>query len=187
MTHVSSDSRSAPSDGTPGLDRRQFLGSVTAATAIFVSGAAIIHPVESWGLEATALKPESLLTLVKMARDIYPHDRLADKFYAVAIKGHDTKAAKDEKTKAMLEEGIAALVAAAMKAHGTKYAAVGWEAQRVKLLESMETTPFFSAIQGGLVVGLYNQKEVWPLFGYEGESASKGGYINRGFSDIAWI
>ena len=39
----------------------------------------------------------------------------------------------------------------------------------------------------GLVVSLYNQPEVWPAFGYEGESASKGGYIARGFGDIAWL
>jgi len=25
------------------------------------------------------------------------------------------------------------------------------------------------------------------MFGYEGESASKGGYIHRGFDDIAWL
>jgi hypothetical protein len=25
------------------------------------------------------------------------------------------------------------------------------------------------------------------LFGYEGESYTKGGYINRGFDDITWI
>ena len=42
-------------------------------------------------------------------------------------------------------------------------------------------------IRGGLVTGLYNQKEVWPLFGYEGESFSKGGYIDRGFDDINWL
>ena len=36
-------------------------------------------------------------------------------------------------------------------------------------------------------MGLYNQPEVWTILGYEGESASKGGYINRGFNDIAWL
>ncbi|TIM17407.1 MAG: gluconate 2-dehydrogenase subunit 3 family protein, partial [Mesorhizobium sp.] len=50
-----------------------------------------------------------------------------------------------------------------------------------------EATPFFQAIRGGLVVSLYNQKEVWPIFGYEGESYSKGGYIARGFDDIEWL
>ena len=47
--------------------------------------------------------------------------------------------------------------------------------------------PFVAVSGGGLVTGLYNQKEVWPLFGYEGESYSKGGYIDRGFDDIAWL
>jgi hypothetical protein len=42
-------------------------------------------------------------------------------------------------------------------------------------------------VQGDLVVGLYNNQEVWPKFGYEGESASKGGYMNRGFNDIDWL
>jgi len=51
----------------------------------------------------------------------------------------------------------------------------------------MEGSAFFQTIRGGLVTGLYNQKEVWPLFGYEGESYSQGGYIDRGFDDIAWL
>ena len=37
------------------------------------------------------------------------------------------------------------------------------------------------------IVSLYNQKEVWPRFGYEGSSAEHGGYINRGFADIDWL
>jgi hypothetical protein len=51
----------------------------------------------------------------------------------------------------------------------------------------MEGEPFFQSVRSGLVVSLYNQKEVWPIFGYEGESASRGGYIHRGFDDIAWL
>ena len=39
----------------------------------------------------------------------------------------------------------------------------------------------------GLVTDLYNQKEIWPIFGYEGESFSQGGYIYRGFDDIDWL
>jgi len=34
---------------------------------------------------------------------------------------------------------------------------------------------------------LYNQKPLWAKFGYEGSSADKGGYINRGFNDIDWV
>ena len=51
----------------------------------------------------------------------------------------------------------------------------------------MEKDPFFQKVRSGLITGIYNNKEVWPVFGYEGESASKGGYINRGFNDLDWL
>ena len=132
-------------------------------------------------LEVTALKPETMATL-HLARDIYPHDRLADSYYAVAVKGYDTA----EQAEAV-EAGVAALDAAAQGAGFASYAAVPWEADRVAILRGMEGSAFFQTIRGGLVTGLYNQKEVWPLFGYEGESYSQGGYIDRGFDDIAWL
>jgi len=28
---------------------------------------------------------------------------------------------------------------------------------------------------------------VWPLFGYEGESATINNYLNRGIDDINWL
>jgi hypothetical protein len=169
----------------PGVDRRSFMaGSATAA--IVVAGGALIHSGEAWGLEVKNLKPETMRTLIKMARDIFPHDRVADKFYAAAMKGFDDKAS-DAAVKKDIEDGVAALDAAAKAAHKVGYADVGWEAQRTKLLEGIQGTPFFGGIRGNMVVSLYNQKEVWPLFGYEGESASKGGYINRGFNDINWL
>ena len=57
----------------------------------------------------------------------------------------------------------------------------------VYLLRGMEDSEFFQTVRGGLVTGLYNQKAVWPIFGYEGESYTQGGYITRGFDDISWI
>ena len=64
---------------------------------------------------------------------------------------------------------------------------VPWEAERVVLLQQIEQTPFFQKVRGDLVVSLYNQKELWPKFGYEGSSAEFGGYITRGFADIDWL
>jgi hypothetical protein len=58
---------------------------------------------------------------------------------------------------------------------------------RTSLLHEIETSAFFQKVRGNLITGIYNNKEVWPLFGYEGESASKGGYIHRGFDDVAWL
>ena len=59
--------------------------------------------------------------------------------------------------------------------------------ERTDILKKNSKSPLFKKVQGDLVVGLYNNKEVWPKFGYEGESASKGGYMNRGFNDIDWL
>jgi hypothetical protein len=169
-----------------GLDRRAFL-TRAAVSAIVISNGALICFEEAWGLEVKALKPETARTLVKLARDIYPHDRLADRFYAVAVKGYDEKAGKDPATLAAFEVGVAALDADAKASHGVAYADVGWEAERVALLRPIQDGAFFQGIRSDLIVSLYNQKEIWPLFGYEGESASKGGYVNRGFNDIQWL
>lgn len=173
-------------DKTPEVDRRSFLAS-TGAAALVIAGGAVTCPTESWALEAKNLKPETVRTLIKMSRDIYPHDRLADKYYAVAVKGMDDKSKDGAPLQKQLEEGVAKLDAAAKAAHGVGYADVGWEHQRVALLRAIEKDGFFQAVRGDLVVSLYNQKEVWPIFGYEGESASKGGYIKRGFNDIDWL
>jgi hypothetical protein len=168
------------------LSRRSLIKGASAAAFVLSTGA-IINPIEAWGLEVKALRPETMQTLIQMARDIYPHDRIADRFYAVALKDYDAKAGADPALKTLIEDGVAALDRSAKAKFGKRYVDVGWEAQRVALLRQIEADPFFQKIRSGLVVSLYNQKEVWPLFGYEGESASKGGYLQRGFNDITWL
>jgi len=172
-------------DGTPqkGLTRRELLSRSMAAGASFVVGAGYVASTDAaWAMESTVLKPETMATLIQMARDIYPHDHVGDEFYAIAVKGYDTEEAAEG-----IEAGIAGLNAAAQDKGYGDYLSMGWERDRVDILRGMEDSAFFQQIRGGLVTGLYNQKAVWPLFGYEGESFSKGGYINRGFNDINWL
>jgi hypothetical protein len=170
------------------VDRRRFLAGATSVVAsMAISGTAILHVDEAWGLDAKTFSAETMRTLIRMARDIFPHDRIADRYYAVACKTYDEKAGSDATLKTMIEQGLATFDAAARAAHGAPYATVPWEVQRVALLRADQTNPVFMRLRGDLVVSLYNQEEIWPLFGYEGESASKGGYIDRGFADIAWL
>lgn len=169
-------------DKTPKVSRRNFLAGGGAAAALVVSGSAVMCPVEAWGLDVKVLKPETMHTLIKLARDIYPHDRLGDRFYAIAMKGYD-----EAGQKADAEAFVAKLDAKAKAVNGAAYADHQWEATRSELLRELQGDAFFQKVRGGLVTGLYNQPEVWPLFGYEGESASKGGYVNRGFGDIDWL
>ena len=166
-----------------GLTRRALLAHAVMAGAAFSIGTGFVASRNAaWALEVTNLKPGTMATLVKMARDIYPHDRIADEFYVIAVKGYDTTEAAPG-----IEAGIAALNAAAQGAGHADYLSIGWEDDRVALLRAMEGSAFFQQIRGGLVTGLYNQKAVWPVFGYEGESFSQGGSLHRGFDDINWL
>ncbi|MCR8550330.1 Twin-arginine translocation pathway signal [Salipiger sp. P9] len=166
-----------------GLTRRQLLSRASAAGASFVVGAGFVAaPDAAWAAETAHLDARVFATLVQMARDIYPHDRIPDENYVLAVKGYDSAEAAPGIT-----AGIAALDAAAQGKGFGSYLDAGWERDRVDILRGMEQNAFFQQIRGGLVTGLYNQKSVWPLFGYEGESYSHGGYIHRGFDDIAWL
>lgn len=168
--------------------RRIFLkGAATAVPVAAVAASAGISIEDAWAADATTLTPSTMKTLVKVARDIYPHDFLVDSYYITAIKPWDGKAAKDPATKAMLEDGVRRLDQDAKDRHKVAYAEVAWEADRVVLLQGIEQTDFFKKIRSDLVVSLYNQEELWPKFGYEGSSAEHGGYIKRGFNDIDWL
>ena len=170
------------------VSRRVFLrGAATAAPAAAVAAAGITITREAaWAQGAKNLTPHAMATLVKAARDIFPHDHLADTYYVTAVSGWDAAAAKDDQ-RAMIEGGVARLDADARDRFGVAYIDVPWEEQRLTVLRANETTPFFNKLRGDLVVSLYNQKAVWPKFGYEGSSADKGGYIHRGFNDIDWL
>jgi hypothetical protein len=169
-------------------NRRVFLqGAATAVPTVAISTSAGLGVTDAWADDANTLTPTTLKTLVKVARDIYPHDFLGDSYYIAAIKPWDGKAAKDPAVKSLINDGVARLDQDANNRHKVPYVGVAWEADRVALLQLIEQTAFFQKIRGDLVVSLYNQKELWPKFGYEGSSAEHGGYIKRGFADIDWL
>jgi len=168
--------------------RRIFLqGAATVVPVAAVATSASLGIEDAWAADATTLTPATLKTLVKVARDIYPHDFLVDSYYVTAIKPWDAKAAKDPAIKSLLEDGVRRLDQDARDRHKLAYAQVPWEADRIVLLLAIEQTDFFKQLRSDLVVSLYNQEELWPKFGYEGSSAEHGGYIKRGFNDIDWL
>lgn len=173
------------------VSRRSFLkrssGATAGVVALTLGPGMIASPSGAWAVAATNLSPETMQTLVQMARDIYPHDHLADRYYAAAVAAYEEQAGTDPAVKDMIESGVAGLDAMAEARHGRRYAEVGWEAERVAILREIEAGSFFQTVRSGLVVGLYNNPEVWAKFGYEGPSADKGGYLHRGFDDIDWV
>ncbi len=168
------------------LGRRGFMAATAAAPAAAAIAVGISADA-AWAQGAKNLSPHVAATLVKVARDIFPHDHLADKYYVAACASYDALAA-DAGKKALLADGVARLDEdAASKFKAASYMTLNWEADRVAILNGIAHTPFFAKLRGDLVVSLYNQKELWPKFGYEGASADKGGYIARGFADIDWL
>jgi hypothetical protein len=168
--------------------RRVFLQGAATTVPVVAAAASVGVGIENaWADDASALTPATLKTLLKVARDIYPHDVLGDSYYITAIKPWDGKAAKDPAIKALISGGITGLDQNARDRYKVPYAGVPWEADRVVLLKEIEQSDFFQKVRGDLIVSLYNQKEVWPRFGYEGSSAEHGGYIDRGFADIDWL
>ena len=166
-----------------GISRRELLkrcmvvGAGLAVGTGFVAGS-----TAAWAMETKHLSPREMATLIRMARDVYPHNHIPDEFYARAMKGYDSKVSK-----ASVSEGVMTLDKLAQEKGYADYLSASWEDDRVEMLKSIEDSSFFQTVRGNLITGLYTQKEVWPLFGYEGESYSKGGYINRGYNDINWV
>jgi hypothetical protein len=171
------------------VTRRSFMrGSGLAAIGVVVAPAALAKPAKAALIESFhTLGPGSARTLLAMARDIFPHERLADSYYVQALSPYEQAAAKDRVLKALIQDGTRELDSAAQARFGKPYAQVAQESDRVALLKAIESTPFFQKVRGDMVTSLYDNKAIWPLFGYEGSSWEKGGYINRGFNDLDWL
>lgn len=171
------------------VTRRGFLQGGVLVLGVAAAGpAALAAPgADSLAQSFPTLGAATAATLLRMARDVFPHDKLADRYYIDAIQPFEQGATKDTEQAALFQTGVRNLDQAAMRRFGKPYVQVKSEAQRVSLLEAIESTPFFQKVRGEMVTSLYDNKAVWPLLGYEGSSWEKGGYIHRGFNDIDWL
>ena len=177
-------------DKRPKATRRVFLrGAATSVPAAAVGSAGLLAADAAWAQKAFNLKPGTMVVLAKLARDIFPHDRVPDRFYVAAVWPYDSKAGPDAELRALLEDGVAKLDAAAEAKFGVRggFVALNWERDRLPLIQAITDTPFFQKLRSDLVVSFYNQPELWQRFGYEGSSWEHGGYLERGFNDIDWL
>lgn len=170
-----------------GMNRRQFLQAssvAVAGTAAAVgTGTLLVDPGGAWAMSLQSLNEHAAVTLLKMTRDLYPHDRLADVQYAKVVESLDQQAADDEALAGLLKNGVAELDGAVADVRWIELS----DGYRLAALKQIETSPFFQTVRGACVTGIYNNPAVWRILGYEGSSWEYGGYLERGFDDLAWL
>lgn len=120
--------------------------------------------------------------LVRLLRAAYPHADLPDGPYERTADEVIAQVGESLWHRMALVQGLESLDDAA---HGDFSELSDEDAE--KLLREIADAEFFVFIRGVAVVTLYNDHEVWEALGYEGESYSQGGYLERGFDDLDWL
>jgi hypothetical protein len=168
------------------MKRREFLQKgaiVVAGAAVAVSGVNVVaDAADQWTSGLKTLNAHEGETLLKVARQIFPHDRLADTDYIVVVMDLDTEAAAKPETAKVLRDGVANLDSA----NGAKFVSLSDDKQ-LAALQKVDDTPFFQKVHSTEVVSLYNNHAVWKKLGYQGPSYQIGGYLHRGFNDLNWL
>jgi hypothetical protein len=158
-------------------------------TAMLVTAGLALPVIPGGAAAATApLSDTQKATLLRMARDIYPHEGfLDDAPYQAVIDAILTESESNPAVADLVSQGLSDLEQRAQAIHNRPYAEIPRPEQREGVLRSIELTDFFQKIKGGLLMGLYNNKSLWPKFGYDGSSWETGGFIDKGFDKIDWF
>ena len=174
----------APDFSRPGITRGTWLRDAAVLIGTLSAGSvlATLAPSRVWALELTGIDKHQGETLLRLTQTIYPHETLPTAVYALAVKDLDAAAAKDPAGARLIRDGVANLDATA----GGSFATAS-DAQRLAVARKVEGTPFFETVRSTCITSLYNNDMAFAHFGYEGASWPKGGYIKRGFNDLAWL
>ena len=166
------------------LTRREWLkGTGTLIGTLAVSSSlAMLAPSRVWALELKHLDTHQGAVLLAMTRQLYPHKTLDDAVYALAVKDLDARAQRDAAVRTQLADGVKALDATAPGHDWTKQPA---DAQ-ARDVAAIAGTPFFETVRSTAVVSLYSNALAYQHFGY-GASDGDGGYLFKGFNDLAWL
>ncbi|MEM5440413.1 tat (twin-arginine translocation) pathway signal sequence [Paraburkholderia diazotrophica] len=166
------------------LTRREWLKGtgILIGTLAVSSSLAMFAPSRVWALELKHLDTHQGAVLLAMTKQLYPHKTLDDAVYALAVKDLDAKAQSDAAVRKQLAEGMMALDKKAPGGDWTKQPA---EAQ-ARDVAAIAGTPFFETVRSTAVVSLYSNTLAYQHFGY-GASEGDGGYLFKGFNNLAWL
>ena len=165
------------------MKRREFLKSGALALVGTAASASRVIAAANAGSapRLTTLNGQQGQTLLKVVRRIFPHNKLDDTPYWNVVRDLDKDASSDQSTRKILAEGLESL-----DLKGRRFVDLS-EKEQTAVLRRIETTAFFQKVRSAELQGLYSDPEVWKAFGYEGPAYRFGGYVHRGFDDLAWL
>jgi hypothetical protein len=169
--------------GIQSRGRRRFLESSAMLTGVLAasSSIAMLAPTLAWALELTNLNQHQGDSVLALARALYPHKDLPDAVYALVVKDIN-HFASDAQSRATVAAGVQVLD---NKAGGSFL--LSSDPQKHRVLEMLIQDPFVQKVRGTCITTLYNNDMAFAHFGYEGDAFGMGGYVHRGFNDLAWL
>lgn len=133
-------------------------------------------------IDETALDATDRTNLVKLLRTAYPHAQFPDGPYERTADKILEQVHESVWHCTLLSNGLRSLDLAA----GGSFSELE-DPAAAGVLAKIADAEFFRFIRGVAVPILYDDHEAWAALGYEGESFSQGGYLNRGFDDLDWL
>ena len=163
------------------LTRRAVIRAAGGALTLVVGGLQVACTTEeSEQITAVGLDDTALLTLLRTAQLLLPHQSLSADVYRDAMLELSGVMSSDARKKESVNAGIAAL-------NKTSPWLDLSPAEQREALAGIESTPFFAVVREAAIAGVYRDERTWQLLGYEGEASKFGGYLHRGFNDIDWL
>ncbi|WP_026818638.1 hypothetical protein [Arthrobacter castelli] len=139
-------------------------------------------PAKFAALNALELTDEARRTLTRMIRVAFPHPQIPDGPYERMAQKIVTEADESTWFRVALTQGLITIDSMTDE-HFLELS----DDRALAVLKRITDLEFFGFIRRTTVLSFYDDPEVWDVLGYEGESFSKGGYINRGFNDLRWL
>lgn len=142
----------------------------------------MVFPAKYSELNALELSAEARLILTRIIRVSFPHPEFPDGPYERMTEKIIEASAESRWFRMALTQGLMTLNTLTDE-HFLDLP----EDRAIAVLKRISDLQFFAFIRRTVVLNFYDDPEVHTALGYEGESFSKGGYINRGFNDLSWL
>jgi hypothetical protein len=124
---------------------------------------------------------EERMSLLQLATDLFPHKKIGEAPYRAVIDGLLQADMPSPRLK-NYKDGLARLESGSASPWRKRK-----RAERLAQIRQIERTPFFADFRATVMVGLYANPAVVASFGYPGASIEQGGWIDRGYEDLAWL